>query len=329
MPHSEMNALAQIAAPEQITRRGDRPSVQFEGPIPAWGNRLQATMTELEQWRGLKFKQDLRIRFEPQAQPGLNGWYDAMTKQLVVTLNGSNQLGRSVALHEIAHALQDQHFDLAKLHQQHHDQPDADQAVSAIIEGEAMLAVNELMHYDFLSHAQLPESGLVSDRFFEQIFLYGSGMKFITAVRDHGGWPAVDQTFREPPTSTTLILHPERYIAGDRSIQPINVPLKPGEVLQQQHIRGEYALQLLLARQPETRSLIKRIDDSFISDTLNIIQYDQQTIHRWIIQFNNSHIATEISIGLKTALALVEGTGDAISIQIQPIAEQFSIIAEW
>ncbi|MEO0397388.1 MAG: hypothetical protein AAF243_15575 [Cyanobacteria bacterium P01_A01_bin.137] len=301
-----------------------QPRISFEGDTPPWAGSASSVMTELEQWRGLSFKENLQVTFQPQDDPNLNGWYNSETKQLVVTTAGSEELGRGVLLHEMFHALQDQHFDLYNLHIQSQDIPDYDKAVTAVIEGEAMLAVSELLNYDFLAHAQLPPEGTISDQLFENIFLYGAGLKFIQAVREDGGWDAVDAVFAAPPQATALILNPARYLAGERSINPTEVPLNVDEILASQTIRGEYAVRLLLARQPETRPLVDSISNSYITDTLGIItNKNDDIIHRWVIELNNSNNIESLATGLTTALAT--------ELEKTPVAKtnNSSITLEW
>ena len=301
-----------------------QPRITFEGDTPSWADSASSVMTELEQWRGLSFTENLQVTFQSQDDPGLNGWYNSETKQLVVTTSGSDELGRGVMLHEMFHALQDQHFDLYTLHLQSQDQPDYDKAVSAIIEGEAMLAVSELMNYDFLAHAKLPADGPISDRLFENIFLYGAGLKFIQAVRDDGGWEAVDGVFADPPQATTLILNPDRYLAGERIVAPTEVPLEVGETLTSETIRGEYAIRLMLARQPETRLLVESIGNSYVTDTLGVIANSNgDRVHRWVIELNDPDSSETFAQGVKTALA--EELGEDPLVEI----EKSSIIVEW
>ena len=309
---------------EASTATTNQPRITFEGDTPPWANSASSVMTELEQWRGLGFKENLQVTFQPQDDPNLNGWYNSETKQLVVATAGSEELGRGVLLHEMFHALQDQHFDLYNLHRQSQNDPDRDKAVTAVIEGEAMLAVSELLNYDFLAHAQLPPEGIISDQLFENIFLYGAGLKFIQAVRDEGGWEAVNAVFAAPPQATTLILNPERYLTGERSVEPTQVPLNVGETLTSQTIRGEYAVRLLLARQPETRPLVDSIGNSYITDTLGVITNNNgDIIHRWVIEFNNSDNTESLATGFTRALAA--------ELEKQPSAEidNGSITIEW
>lgn len=277
--------------------------VTFAGEVPPWADTATATMTELETWRGLPFTESLRVTFQPQTDPNLNGWYDSQTQQLVVTVGGSEQLGRGVLLHEIFHALQDQHFDLYQLRLQSLDQPDYDQAISALIEGEAMLAVSELLNYDFLAHAQLPPEGDISAGRFENLFVYGDGLTFIRAVREAGGWAAVDAAFRDPPQATTLIYHPDRYLAGERQAVALNVPLNEGESLQSQTVQGEYQVRLLLARSPATRPLVEAMGNAYRADSLGRVSTgDGQVRHRWVIALTDGAAAAELKAGIAAAL---------------------------
>ena len=300
-----------------------QPRITFVGDTPSWADSASAVMSELEQWRGLTFKESLQVTFQPQDDPNLNGWYNSETKQLVVTTAGSDALGRGVMLHEMFHALQDQHFDLYNLHLQSQDAPDYDKAVTAVIEGEAMLAVSELMDYDFLAHARLPPEGPISDQLFENIFLYGAGLKFIRAVRDDGGWAAVDAVFADPPQDTTLILNPERYLAGERTAAPTEIPRRPGETLTSKTIRGEYAVRLLLAQQPETRTLIDSIGNSYVTDTLGVIDNNGDILHRWIIQLSSSDNTELLAAGFTTALTANLGKQPSVDM------EKGSLIIEW
>ncbi|MEM6252780.1 MAG: hypothetical protein AAF821_07650 [Cyanobacteria bacterium P01_D01_bin.156] len=299
------------------------PRITFAGEPPSWAESASDVMAELEQWRGLPFKNDLEVTFAPQDNPRLNGWYNSETKQLVVTTGGSDELGRGVMLHEMFHALQDQHFDLYNLHLETQENSDYDKAVTAIIEGEAMLAVSELLNYDFLAHAKLPAEGEISEQRFENIFLYGAGLKFIKAIRDEGGWEAVSQVFTDPPQASTLILNPQRYLAGERTVSPLEIPLGTNETLAGKTIQGEYAIRLLLARQPETRSLMNNLDGVYQSDTLGVINTDNKTLHRWLIQLNQSNNINALATALKTALK------DTFEAELSVEIEQTTITLQW
>ena len=255
--------------------RASQVGLKFTTPTrPDWAQDAEAIMAELEQWRGKQFKQNLVIHIKPREEGEPAGWYNPTTKQLVVTDNGSNEFKRGVMLHEIFHALQDQTFDLTQLHQSAANS-DADQAIDALIEGEAMLAVSDLMNYNFAAHAKLPAEGNISDDLFNRLFEYGNGMQFVTHLREQGGWEQVDTAFLNPPKSTREIFHPEKYLSASR------------EQISQTGI-GEYGFQLWLARDPETRSQLKVLQSAYESDTLNVTD---NGLHTWTINLDSEKSA--------------------------------------
>src|SRR5262245_56108583 len=84
---------------------------------------LEATLRQLEkeiaEVRGLKFKKPVVAKVVPRpkgAGTGVQGYYSTKEKVLYVydDVRGSYQKG--VLIHEMVHALQDQHFGLSKLH---------------------------------------------------------------------------------------------------------------------------------------------------------------------------------------------------------------------
>ena len=310
----------------QLPQNSTEIRVAFQGKMPPWAEDASAVMAELENWRGKSFSKNLQVTFQPQDEPGLNGWYNSETKELVVTTDGSDKMGRGVLLHEIFHALQDQNFDLYKLRLARFEQPDANQALSAIIEGEAMLAVSERLNYNFLDHAKLPAEGKIREDYFEKLFLYGNGLKFIQAVRDEGGWEAIDAVFENPPQSTALILNPERYVAGEREVATVEVPLQPGERLESETERGAYGVQLLIAQAEETRSQLDEFAEHYRGDRLTTIQIESDAIiHRWTIRFDSPDAAEQLSPALATALTQQEDVATTPQIS----RKQNMVMLEW
>ena len=145
-------------------------------------------------------------------------------------------------LHEMFHALQDQQYDLMAVHLSG-ETVDEDRAIGAIIEGEAMLAVQEIMDYDFSQHTGIPLEGLLDEERFEKIFHYGDGLQFVLAVREALGWEGVSEVFAHPPSSSAEVFHPERYLAGwkPQVIQPYPLSqIGEGEEIISSEAEGEY-----------------------------------------------------------------------------------------
>ncbi|GAK53415.1 hypothetical protein U14_04680 [Candidatus Moduliflexus flocculans] len=175
--------------------------------------------------------------------------------------------------HELTHALQDQHFDLMSLPLEDLRQEDAGSAAKALIEGDAMLVMIDYM----LDHQQpgldaTQVSGISDNmrawsnhplmrammmmqampRYLSDnlMFSYLDGFDFVLAIKQRGGWEAVNKAYADPPRSTEQILHPEKYL-GERDL-PVNVELPDcAEILAdwqniEENTLGEFNIRLLL-----------------------------------------------------------------------------------
>jgi len=176
---------------------------------------------EIEDWRGLKFTEPVTVTFtNVTASEDLAGFYDSETKQLVVKVHrGRPRFSRGVLLHELVHALQDQHFDLLAQHKAAEKHGvDAQRALSCLIEGVAILAVADLMKYDFAAHSDLGKAkGEIDDARFDKLYTYGQGYSFVKhLMRDENGWPAIAAAWKNPPRRTIEILDPDRYLEPPR-----------------------------------------------------------------------------------------------------------------
>jgi len=84
-------------------------------------------------------------------------------------------------------------------------------------------------------------------------FPYLSGLEFVQAIYDRGGFEAVDEVWNNLPTSTEQIIHPERYLSGDQAVElslaPLNDVLGSGWELNDEDILGEFYLREYLAQQ--------------------------------------------------------------------------------
>src|SRR5262249_50709272 len=67
--------------------------------------------------------------------PGIQGYYDTRTKALYLYDDIKGNYQRGVLIHEMVHALQDQHFGLARLHAASYSS-DQELARAALVEGD-------------------------------------------------------------------------------------------------------------------------------------------------------------------------------------------------
>ncbi|HEY5090348.1 MAG TPA: hypothetical protein VIK30_10265 [Polyangia bacterium] len=159
---------------------------------------------------------------------------------------------RVTLIHEIAHAIADQHFGLRDFLKMAPDTAsggarrldgDAQRARLAIVEGDATLSGLELgdPHEGFLgTHARAALAGRLRDAttlgvaplWFGELasFTHVDGFLFVARARAAGPWSAVDALWADPPASTEQVLHPEKYDACEPpvAVDEATLPSLPG-----------------------------------------------------------------------------------------------------
>lgn len=154
------------------------------------------------------------------------GYYDGEAGELVVPRaeGGFTVLQRATLVHELTHALTDQHYQFHSHYRRliDEDRYDEASAFQALIEGDAVLT--ELLYLQELSDEERAEffresfsaDSAVFDaapRFIREalIFPYDQGFRFVERLFREGGFDAVARAYANPPVSTQQIIHPERY----------------------------------------------------------------------------------------------------------------------
>jgi hypothetical protein len=161
---------------------------------------------------------------------GVLGFYDDEAKELFVGGEGNgtpDPATRSVLAHELTHALTDQQFDFASKGKALDDAHKSEEsiALTAVIEGDAELVRTmwEDKHLTAGERGQAAagssDTGGAYDKappyLLDSLQLpYVQGSDFVRSRYRAGGFAAVDEAYRNPPTSTEQILHPETYGGG-------------------------------------------------------------------------------------------------------------------
>jgi hypothetical protein len=161
------------------------------------------------------------------------GYYDSKTREfhLADWLDLEGQ--KPVMVHELTHALQDQHFNLRRFEKWPHGDSDAELAAHALIEGDATLAMTIYMAQNplvALAFSRSLTSTSMSSVQFNQapralreslIFPYGQGTEWATQLYKRGGWGAVSNAYTKLPLSSEQILHPEKYFSYERPVKVV------------------------------------------------------------------------------------------------------------
>ncbi len=187
---------------------------------------------------------DLKASFIDLLDDGVAGFYEPETREMNVLLLSGEEPGDELPfleattyVHEFVHALQDANFDLAALLESIGDaEADRGLAVLALIEGDASLTMQdymfealmddpgaalELLTNPVILQAQASMVNIPDILNNELTFPYLTGLEFVTALRNEGGYAAIDAAFANLPVSTEQIIHPEKYLAGELPIDVV------------------------------------------------------------------------------------------------------------
>ncbi len=197
----------------------------------------------------------------------VGGFYDPDTRIMNVLPMLGDDVGSDLSIseqiifiHEYTHALQDQHFDLSRLENPEiADSPDRTLAALSLIEGDATAAMNlytqaAMLNDPGIAFALLAEGAMSGTLLLppdtpeglgrELIFPYDSGLAFVLAIYNAGGWDAVNAAFDNFPVTTEQILHPQKYLDGETGItvEGLNMPVSENAELLWDLPLGEYYL---------------------------------------------------------------------------------------
>lgn len=185
---------------------------------------------------------DLAAAIEDALGAGVIGFYDPETDELVVRGAELSTKVRSTLVHELVHALDDQHFELERPRLDRADD-ESGFGFSALVEGDAVRV--EEAWVDTLSGDEqevLRDEESADARRFGEIDVpdivaqlislpYAVGPDFVGALADEGGEPRVDVAFEEPPTTSEQVLDPAAFLADGEPALAVDEPPADGEVV--------------------------------------------------------------------------------------------------
>ena len=150
----------------------------------------------------------------------VGGYYNFNEKRIVVVSDNPDELliDEQILAHELGHAVQDQHFDLA---QYTRDTSDLDRGKLGIIEGDVHRIEHEYLQYceqDLWTDEcvtepidEEPEAPPNWGLYLKEFQPYSDGPSFAEYVYEEGGWDAVDAVYDDMPETAVEIIYPERY----------------------------------------------------------------------------------------------------------------------
>jgi hypothetical protein len=263
---------------------------------------------------------DLKTTYLDLLGEQIGAFYDQHTQELY-TFSGQsldNAQNRVILAHELTHALEDQHFSLARLPLEAKNNDDRALAATALVEGDATLVMDQYM-MGGMSAAVLRDTfsnALTTDmrklgaapRFLREtlLFPYLRGQEFCAALYASGGWDALAEAFRHPPTSTAEILHPDLFLTHLR-VLPVLIDFANTAVLGQpplaDNVLGEFGLRQLFARWLPDAASHNAAAAGWRGDRYLVYGNAQSAAYVWKIACRDEAAASELGVALETVLA--------------------------
>jgi hypothetical protein len=236
---------------------------------------------------------------------------------------GSEELAeRLLFSHELTHALQDQTLKLDRRFRSLRDDGDRALALQCLLEGEATLvmvrvalrdlpgadaaaeeALAPLLSAGALERANVPKElpGFFVDQLF---FPYVEGTAYVRRAIRRGGWKEVDRLWKEPPLSTSEILHDGRRPPPATDLLPADAArlALPGNRHVYSDTVGEWAIRYLLRRSLGEEESIEAVS-GWRGDRIAFYASGGALSYVWRLRFETPGAAALFETALKRARA--------------------------
>ena len=232
-------------------------------------------------------------------------------------------------VHELAHALTDQNFDLEKsLNLDNFENEDKQIACLSVAEGDATLVmVRHLVKTMNVPEANLSDiEELMSNlNFYDQflgetiprylretlIFPYTKGLKFVSFVSKGENLKKIDQLYLKTPASTEEIIHPEKYINQNNKpveikINLSNIKKKGGLVKIWEGTWGELGTKIILQEWKVDENRAVLASEGWGGDRYIVYKNGQgEILFFWKTVWDSEKDAKEFEDALKTRKDLI------------------------
>ena len=241
----------------------------------------------------------------------IGGYYDPKTKRFIMADWIPVGSIKGVLVHELTHALQDQHFDLVDFIKPENLTTDEGLARMALVEGDASAVMFDAMRanahlpplssevsIDSIILAQVLGQGMIK-RVPESIkammlFPYTAGLRYAHTLLRKGGYSRINGAFRNAPRTSREILHPEDYLERPfRSAIPEAHEVMPGRLLYSD-VLGEFGVSSIFAGRPSQKLTGVKAAVGWIGDRAVVVERSDGSIAiAWRTRWETSQDAAE------------------------------------
>ncbi len=237
--------------------------------------------------------------------------YDHRRKKMLFVEGAAGGMEEAIVVHELSHAVADQHFDMRRFLDKSAKTDESATARLAVVEGQAMwiMVESQLRQAGGASLTKsrgaldlmLPAMGQLAAESYPVfaraplylretlVFPYSAGILFQQAAVEKLGKKAFAEVLRNPPNTTSEVLHPERWPA------PVQAPpaLPPQEGLKEYRqlaagTLGELDLQILL-KQYCTEADAKELAPHWRAGAYDVFEHksSKHPLLRWAVRFDS------------------------------------------
>jgi len=257
------------------------------------------------------------------------GFYDGDTGEMVIGGDAADltPLTKSVIVHELIHALADQHFRFNADYEALFDDQKYDQgsAFQALIEGDAtyfqFVYIEQMTPAEQLSLAteamqQLNDSTVLASVptwvQSDLSFPYDSGQVFVQALVNDGGIAEVDAAYQDRPISTEVVMHPSRYLGGEGvlAVEPVSIDL-PGYDVFETSTLGEWGIRTILSGGNIQPGVVTQAANGWGGDSYQILTSGNDLVFALAYKGDSEEDAFELADALVTELTATMGEGVA------------------
>jgi len=239
----------------------------------------------------------------------IEGFYDPETRMLFLASWLPAESQDTVMVHEITHALQDQHFDLQAILRADRATGDDDRSLahSALFEGDgSVVALQYTISWSNRHFSDLPDLASIyqmsmevaqsqsetlkaSPKFMKEnlVFPYSYGSAFIQQIwKQNPSWDAINKIYADLPASTEQIMHPEKYYGTRDNPKPVDAGALAARLgtdwkITYKNVFGEFMLgQLLNLHMTEERA--KRAAMGWGGDQVILLKNSAGKTAAWI-----------------------------------------------
>jgi hypothetical protein len=231
----------------------------------------------------------------------LAGFYEYRDKKMYLASDLDASAADLTLAHELVHALQDQHYDLASRMGYKPEANDRESAFQALAEGDATSAMMDVMAPERRLAVEVPddvfvagiEGSMSASTASEKaphvlraslIAPYVDGVLFVHALRRRGiargkadptGWSEVDSAWKSPPETTEQLLHLDKYDAREpaEKVGPVVPPAEHGWSTFYEDVFGEQGLRIS-AEQWMPKKAAALVADGWGGDRLTVFRRD-------------------------------------------------------